>query len=101
MPSYVSPVDLWRGGLDLVGLLIESQIVVAYRTLGLAGFGRVSPNEGHRMVTEKMPAFTEAALAASQAAMQGKRPDEIVGEWVKPLRRETRSNIRRLGGGVE
>lgn len=98
MTSYVSPADLWRGGLDLVGLLIESQIVVAYRTLGLAGFRHVSPNESHRMVTEKVPAFTEAALAASRAAMLGKRPDEIMGEWVRPLRRETRSNIRRLGG---
>jgi hypothetical protein len=35
-------------------------------------------------------------MAATAAAMAGHRPDEIVGAWVQPLRRKTRSNVARL-----
>ncbi len=62
----------------------------------MLGLWAVAPGENNRMVAEKAPAFAEAAIIASQAAMAGRRPDEIMGVWVKSLRRKTRSNARRL-----
>lgn len=93
---HASPWDLWRGGLEFTSLMVETQTVVAYRTLGMLGLWAAAPGETNLMVAEKAPAFTEAAVAASQAAMAGRRPDEIMGVWVTSLRRKTRSNVRRL-----
>jgi hypothetical protein len=97
MIRHASPFDLWNGSIELATLMAETQLVVAYRMLGMAGLWAVSPRENQRMIAEKGPAFTEAAMAASRATMLGRRPDEILGAWVKPLRRKTRSNARRLG----
>lgn len=97
MSRHASPFDLWKGSLELTALLVEAQAVMAYRTMGLLGLWAASPGESRRMVAEKAPAFAEAAMAASRAALLGRRPDEIVGAWIRPLRRKTRSNARRLG----
>ena len=91
-----SPWDLWREGLELTSLMVETQTVIAYRTFGMLGLWTAAPGETNRMVTEKAPAFAEAAVAASQAAMAGRRPDEVMGVWVRSIRRKTRSNARRL-----
>ncbi len=99
MARQASHFDMWRGGMELTSLMIETQMVIAYRTLGMIGLWAVAPGENQRMVAEKGPAFAEAAMAASHAAMAGRRPDEIVGAWMRPLRRKTRSNMRRLGRG--
>jgi hypothetical protein len=77
--------------------MVETQMVMAYRVMGMAGLWAVAPGENQRMVAEKGPAFAAAALAASRAAMAGRRPDQIMNAWVRPLRRKTRSNARRLG----
>lgn len=97
MTRHASPMELWQGGMEITHLLVETQFVVFYRTLGMLGLAAVAPGENRRMIAEKGPAFTEAAMAASRAALSGRRPDEIVGAWVRPLRRKTRSNARRLG----
>ena len=97
MSRHASPFDLWKGSLELTALLVETQIVMVYRTMGLVGLWTASPGESRRMVAEKAPAFAEAAIAASRAAMSGLRPDEVMGAWIRPLRRKTRSNARRLG----
>ena len=97
MPRHASPLDLWQGGMELTSLLVEAQMVMSYRTLGMLGLWTVAPGENTRMVAEKAPAFAEAAMAASRAAISGRRPDEVLGAWMKPLRRETRLNARRLG----
>lgn len=96
MTQQASPFEIWRGGIELATLVTEAQMVMAYRTLGILGLWAVAPGENKRMVTEKVPAFAEAAMAASSAAMAGRRPDEVLGAWMKPLRRKTRSNARRL-----
>jgi hypothetical protein len=96
MARNASPFDLWRGGLEFAALMAETQFVMAYRTLGMVGLWAVAPGENRRMIAEKGPAFAEAAIAASRAAMTGRRPDEVMGAWIKPLRRKTRSNARRL-----
>jgi hypothetical protein len=99
MRQNASPYELWQGGMELTSLMVETQMVMTYRMLGMFGLWSVAPGESRRMVAEKAPAFTEAAIAASRAAMAGLRPDEVMGAWMKPLRRKTRSNARRLGRG--
>ena len=97
MPPHATPYDLWHGSVELTTLLVETQLVMGYRMLGMVGLWSVAPGENRRMIAEKGPAFAQAAVAASRAAMAGRRPDEILDAWVKPLRRKTRSNARRLG----
>ena len=97
MARNTTPIDLWSAGLQVGQMLVETQLVVAYRLMGMAGLWAVAAGENERMVSEKAPAFAEAAWAASHAAMVGKRPDEVMGAWVRPLRRRTRINARRLG----
>ncbi len=94
---HPTPFELWQGGLEVSQMLIETQMVIAYRLLGIAGFWPVAASENHRMVAEKAPAFFEASAAAARAAAAGGRPDEVVGAWVKPLRRRTKRNASRLG----
>lgn len=99
MSRHASIVDLWQGGVQLATLMVEAQMVVTYRTWGMLGLWAVAPGENQRMVAEKGPAFVEASLAASRAAMSGRRPDEVAAAWIRPLRRKTRANARRLGRG--
>ncbi|MBM9594246.1 antifreeze protein [Roseitranquillus sediminis] len=97
MEKSVDPFDLWRTGVELGALMVETQMVMAYRFMGMAGLWAVAKTENQRMVDEKAPAFAEAAIAAGVAVMQGQGPDKVVGAWVRPLRSKTSSNMRRLG----
>lgn len=92
----VTPYDLFRTGSEIALMAVEAQSVIALRLMGLSGLWSVTPRESLRMVSEKGPAFRDASMAAVAAAMGGKRPDEIVDAAVKPLRRKTRANVRRL-----
>ncbi|MGP3697395.1 antifreeze protein [Rhodobacter sp. NSM] len=82
----------WQTGL----MVSEAQTVMALRTLGMMGVLTPHPLENQRMVTEKGLAFAQAAQAATSAAMQGKRPDEVAAAALKPIRRRTRANAARL-----
>ena len=88
--------DLWRLQGQLAMMAFEAQTVIAIRVLGMAGLWAVRPTENTRMVTEKSTAFLQSAQAAMSAAAEGKRPDQIVTAAVKPIRRRTSSNVRRL-----
>ena len=96
MSRPVTPIDLWRTGLELWHLGSETHMVVTMRMLGMMGVWSVSPRENERMVSEKLPAFTKAAVAASQSAFRGDRPDEILNAAIHPLRGRTHANSRRL-----
>lgn len=97
MRPQASPFELWKGGLELSMLAVETQMVIAYRMMGMAGLWAVAGSENRVMCDEKAPAFAKAATAAAAAALAGHRPDEVLGAWVRPLRRKTRANVRRLG----
>ena len=56
------------------------------RDFGMAGLWPVAPGENRRMVLEKWPAFVASGTAAGVAAMQGRSPDRIATEALKPLR---------------
>ena len=90
--------DYWKTGLQASFLLAESQTVIGLRLLGMAGMWHVPKTENSRMVQEKVPAFAASAMAASYAAMNGRRPDQIMHAANHPLRRKTISNSRRLRG---
>ncbi|MBM7069600.1 antifreeze protein [Actibacterium sp. 188UL27-1] len=102
MRSYQSPFllayDCWKTGLQASYLMAETQTVIGLRVLGMAGMWHVPKSENSRMVQEKAPAFAASAMAAGYAAMNGKRPDQIVNAAIHPLRRKTISNAKRLRG---
>lgn len=92
-------VALWEYQVQAAFMLAEAQAVIAYRTLGMMGLWPVSDRERRRMLSEKPPAFAAAVLAASLAAARGNRPDQIMSAAMRPIRRRTRANARRLGRG--
>ncbi|MGI1661219.1 antifreeze protein [Palleronia sp. KMU-117] len=93
------PVDWWLLGWQTSVMLTEAQAVIAMRLMGLAGVWTVTPSETLRMVTEKPVAYARAAEAAGRAAFAGKAPHLIAGAALKPVRRKTRANSRRLARG--
>lgn len=92
----VDPLAAARAGWTLAMLGWETQAVMTMRLLGMAGAWSVLPTENARMVSEKAPAFADAAQAATRAAMGGARPEAIAEAWAGPLRRRTSANARRL-----
>jgi hypothetical protein len=77
-------------------MLAEAQMVMAMRMLGMAGLWRVAPSENARMVGEKLVAAQQSARAATRAALQGKPPAMIADHALKPIRRRTSANAKRL-----
>ncbi|WP_095589099.1 antifreeze protein [Actibacterium ureilyticum] len=77
-------------------LAFEAQMVISMRLLGLGGFWHVAPSENSRMVQEKVQAFSESGLAMSVAAFRMAQPVTIMAAGLRPLRRRTRNNSRRL-----
>lgn len=96
MARKATPFDLMHTATTLWWLGLETQMVMTYRMMGMAGLWSVTPSEDSRMVTEKLPAFNLAAAAGTRALLSGKRPDEVMLATARPLRRKTRSNVRRL-----
>lgn len=91
-----TPNDMMRTGWQVTMLAWETQMVMAMRMMGMAGLWSVLPSEDRRMVSEKPPAFAEAAMAAGAATLSGKRPDQALDIWTRSLRRKTGGNMRRL-----
>lgn len=94
---YQFAVAVARNNMQLAMMAAEAQMVISMRLLGMAGMWNVSAGEDRRMVAEKPLAFTRAAMAAWSAAMTGKGPEQIMAASIRPVRRKTRSNARRLG----
>lgn len=88
-----SPVANWANWLQTTMVLAEAQAVITMRLWGMAGLWAVAPGENSRMVSEKAEAMTRAATAASAAIATGKDP---VKAALKPIRRKTKSNMKRL-----
>lgn len=90
------PFAAWRTGVALWSLAAEAQSVVTLRMLGMAGVLKAHPREGHTMLAEKGPAFARAAMAAGAAAAKGEGPEAVVAAAIRPLKRRTGANLRRL-----
>ncbi|WP_347267206.1 antibiotic ABC transporter [Paracoccus sp. (in: a-proteobacteria)] len=88
-----TPLLLWQ---QMARMALESQMVIALRTAGMVGMLPQDAAEPHRMVLEKADAASEALQAALRAAGRGARADRIVAAAIRPYRRRTRANMRRL-----
>jgi hypothetical protein len=93
---FPSPAQMMTLSLRLGFMLAEAQMVMAMRMMGMAGLWRVPPSENARMVSEKLVAAQQSATAATRAAMQGKPPAAIADQALKPIRRRTSANVKRL-----
>ncbi len=88
-----TPMLLWQ---QMVHMAWEAQMVIALRTAGLMGVLDQDVAEPQRMVMEKADAATEALHAALRAAGRGERADRVMAAALRPYRRRTRANMRRL-----
>lgn len=77
-------------------MLMEAQMVIGMRMMGMMGLWRILPAETARMGLEKVAAVGEAAAAVSKAALTGKPPAFIAEVALKPIARRIRSNVKRL-----
>ena len=93
---FPTPIQMMSLSIRTATMLTEAQMVIGMRMLGMAGMWRVSPSENARMVSEKVSAVQDAALAATRAALQGKSPVTIAEHALKPIRRRTSANAKRL-----
>ena len=96
MFSPITPFDALRLGYQMSMLTLESQSVVAMRLWGMAGLWNVAPTENTRMVAEKSTAMIASGMAAQRAIASGASATETALAAIKPLRRRTGSNARRL-----
>jgi hypothetical protein len=77
-------------------MVLQAQVVIGMRMMGMAGMRPARPDENMRMITEKQKAFAQSGMAAMSAAMAGKSPAQIYGRALAPIGRTTRANSRRL-----
>ena len=84
---------LW---LSLAQLAWDSQSVVAMRMMGLSGTWTLSRDEHQDMIREKLPAYTEAMVAAGLAAVSGHSPDRVMHAALVPISDKARDNRQRL-----
>ncbi|MFI0395456.1 antibiotic ABC transporter [Paracoccus jiaweipingae] len=88
-----SPIALWA---EMTRIGLESQMVIGLRVAGMMGLLPHSPAESRRMVREKHDAATESLGAALRAASDGLRGDQVLAAALKPYRKRTRANAKRL-----
>ena len=96
MSPFPSLLDLYKVNLQVGMVMAESNAVVSMRMLGMAGFWSVTDTENSRMISEKVYASTRAVTEAGKVMMGAGRPDEVLSAAMKPIRKETRANAKRL-----
>jgi hypothetical protein len=79
-------------------MLAEAQTVIALRLLGMSGALPAARDEPLLMVVEKMAAAQEAGLAIAGAVGRGAGAGTVAMAGLRPVRRRTRANLRRLTG---
>lgn len=84
---------LWKAWADLS---IASQAVIALRLMPYVGLAPMSRTEAVRMVAEKAPALTEAALTSQTAIWRGAGIEAATLAGLRPLTRRARGNRTRL-----
>ncbi|MEE4189408.1 MAG: hypothetical protein V2I76_13290 [Roseobacter sp.] len=96
MKTAINPYSFFVNSMQMAMMAAEAQAVIAMRLWGMAGVWSVPPSEKTRMVSEKLRAATISNGAAVQAALRGGGPDQVFAAALKPYRRRTRANSRRL-----
>lgn len=90
------PFAYARLGYETGLMLMQAQMVIALRMMGLSGMTKQAPGENMRMITEKLAAAQAAGAAAWLAGMQGRDAAEVARAALRPVGRKTRANLRRL-----
>lgn len=80
----------------VVQLLDDTHYVLTARLLGLSGILAMPDGERQTMMSEKLPAFTEAALSGTFTALSGGSPDRIVRDTLEPISSKASANRARL-----
>lgn len=93
-PRFPQPTDFFWPSFHAGMMLLEAQAVIALRLWGMAGGWPMGWQEHLRMVTEKAAAAGESGAAMMRAT--GKGPGAVALAGVKPVRRRTRANVKRL-----
>ena len=96
MKQPFDPYLFLDNAVQMSMMVAEAQAVIAMRIMGLAGFWSVPPSEKTRMLSEKMRAASRSNGDAMATALRGGTPDEVFAAALKPYRRQTRANTRRL-----
>lgn len=91
-----NPFDYFRVSVQAAQIMAESQTVIALRLSGMAGLWPMGGGETSRMVSEKLAAGAHASRAALRAGMAGSSLPAIAMAAMKPVRRRTRANAKRL-----
>jgi len=90
------PFTLMKVQTEAMMMAWEASTVIWMRSLGMMGFWSVAPSENARMISEKQSAFAKAASAAFWGPVSGKNHAATAAATLRPLRRKTKSNQRRL-----
>lgn len=77
-------------------MLMEAQMVICLRMLGMAGLWGSPPGELARMVREKQAAAAMAARAVERSVRAGEPPLAVALAALRPVRGRTRLNVARL-----
>ncbi|WP_295071500.1 antifreeze protein [Tabrizicola sp.] len=96
MYPIMTPTQMIDLSMKTGMMLVEAQMVIGMRMMGMAGFWRVLPSENARMSSEKVSAVSASAFATSRAIMSGKSPALIAEAALRPVARTTKSNVKRL-----
>ena len=88
-----APFVLWQ---QMARMAWEAQMVIVLRTAGMMGMVQQDVTEPTRMVVEKADAATEAMFAALHAAGRGARADQVMSAALRPYRKRTKANVKRL-----
>ena len=88
--------DMAKTWLTVVQLAADTHFVVAMRVMGLSGTWSVPEGEHDVMIHEKIPAFTEAAVAGTLTALSGRGPDRVMQAVIEPISRKASANRTRL-----
>ena len=96
MYPMMTPAQMISLSMRTGMMLMEAQMVIGMRMMGMAGLWRVPPSETAKMSSEKVAAVSASAMATSKAILTGKSPAFIAEAALKPIARRTRSNAKRL-----
>lgn len=96
MYPMMTPAQMISLSLKTGMMLMDAQMVIGMRMMGMAGLWRVHPSETARMSSEKVSAAAQSAVAASTAMLTGKSAAQVAEAALKPIARRTKSNVKRL-----
>lgn len=83
---------------DAAWMVLDASSVMAQRLGDLTDMSPAATGERVRMVTEKQTAFVAAGFDASTKLMHGAHPVVVMEAALRPIRKATRANRRRLAG---